>query len=152
MRTTYVLSEISRNFEGVEEIPLSVDISHRTRLRLSVTDEGRKCILTAVSALPESEAIAYFLNSANCKYLTVHSAEPIPFALAYIVDSDGRLIDDCLLEQIEDECLMLEEFFTRHKFYPNKYYLVRATEMKGVRTVHSVTPIEKERTFECVPA
>lgn len=138
--------------EKIAYMPLSVDLSTRTRLRLSVTDEGRRCELTAVSPLPESEAIAYFMNPRNCKYLIVHAAKAIPFALAYIVDRDGNLIDDCLLEQVEDECLMVEEFLRKHTLKQDFYYLVRATQFKSVRTVRDVSPIENECIFDYVPA
>lgn len=140
------------NMEKLASILLSVDISKRTRLRLSVTYEGHRRILTAVSPLPESEAVAYFLDPRNCQHLTVHAAEAIPFALAYIVDQDGNLIDDCQLEQVEDESLMVEDFLRCHTCHKNRYYLVRATEFKGVRTIHDVIALDKERIFENVTA
>ena len=131
-------------------IPLSVDISRRTRLRLTVTEDGEHRSLIAIAELPEEKAIGYFLEPDNCRYMIVHEAVPVPFALAYIVDRNGRLMDDCLLEQAEDESLMVEEFLRLRKLRKGQYFLVRAIQRREVRTILSVTPLEKKRTFESV--
>lgn len=140
------------DLEKLASLPLSVDLSKRTRLRLSVTENGHRCFLTGISGLPEEEAVADFMKAGNSRHLVVHEAVPIPFALAYIVDGEGQLVDDCQLEQAEDESLMVDDFMHRNTFRWGEYWLVRATEMRGVRTILSVTPLENQRTFGQVTA
>lgn len=135
------------NDKYLKELPLSCNVTNKTRLRLLVYDEcGDKRSLIGISNLPEQEAIKFFLNPKNSKDLQITEAVPVPFYLAYIVSADGALIDDCVIEQPEDAAFMLENFYTNHpdQYSGAEFLLVYAIEFRGLRSIIEVRPIDNQ--------
>lgn len=141
------MNKVLINNKYLSDLCLSCNVRNKTRLRLLVYDgSGDRRSLIGISNLPEQDAIKFFLNPNNSKDLQITEAVPVPFYLAYIVSADGKLIDDCIVEQPEDPVFMLEDFYKSHPdhYTGSEFLLVYAIEFRGIRSIIEVRKIDNQ--------
>lgn len=127
----------SESVFNLSSVLASLPFDSLNRTRTCVHTTGR--VLVGINNKPEEEAIAQAMAFYTAKGMAVEYVESVPFVAAFIVDGDGKCIDECICDRQEYLYIMLSSFSENYSIsssdLADQYRIITTTEYRGEREV-----------------